>query len=178
MRTCCLNILGWKKCFIQFIPYNLQLYQKQESSSSSGYESEYSSTSTCKPGKREHRTSSSDCSYSESEISNNNGPGETLSSSASTVSISDTAYTTKIVGDEHHLDEDEQLSLQLAASSSAAWAATIRQPEYKQILHNLFNIFNNSKRKYPIPMYPFIQEARRQSSGLNCGSNNCNHTAK
>ncbi|XP_021965370.1 uncharacterized protein DDB_G0283357 isoform X2 [Folsomia candida] len=51
-------------------------------------------------------------------------------------------------------------------SSSSIVSTSSSPPEYKQILTSLFSIFNNSKRKYPIPMYPFIQEARRQSGGL------------
>lgn len=33
-------------------------------------------------------------------------------------------------------------------------------PEYKQILQNLFNMFKNSKRKYPIPMYPYVNNGQ------------------
>lgn len=44
-------------------------------------------------------------------------------------------------------------------------------PEYKQILQNLFSMFNKSKRKYPIPIYPY---AKGQSSALMPqSSNNC-----
>ncbi len=45
-------------------------------------------------------------------------------------------------------------------------------PEYKQILQNLFNMFNNSKRKYPIPMYPYVNG---QSSALKKSLSNNNN---
>lgn len=45
-------------------------------------------------------------------------------------------------------------------------------PEYKQILQNLFNMFNNSKRKYPIPMYPYVTG---QSSALKKSLSNNNN---
>jgi len=135
---------------------NLQLYQKQESSSSSGYESEYSSTSTCK---RDHRNSSSECSNSsDSEMST--ASTIPLGSEVESTLTEDGLTVTRTAN-----KEDDTVSISITATS--AWASSTRQqPEYKQILHNLFNIFNNSKRKYPIPMYPFIQEARRQTSGL------------
>ncbi|CAL8089339.1 unnamed protein product [Orchesella dallaii] len=51
-------------------------------------------------------------------------------------------------------------------------------PEYKQILQNLFSLFNNSKRKYPIPMYPYVKgqsSALIMSQSINTTSTNSNN---
>ena len=34
-------------------------------------------------------------------------------------------------------------------------------PEYKQILTTMFNLFHNSRRTYPTPVYHMISHARR-----------------
>lgn len=58
-----------------------------------------------------------------------------------------------------------------SSSSYNKFSTSSIVPEYKQILQNLFKMFNNSKRKYPIPMYPYVNG---QSSALKKSLSNNN----
>jgi len=69
--------------------------------------------------------------------------------------------------DELDIPEDEPSA---CVVTTTATTVTNDVPEYKQILQTMFNLFGQSRRKYPIPMImcpvPVIQGARRQSERL------------
>ncbi|ODM99996.1 Cerebellar degeneration-related protein 2 [Orchesella cincta] len=85
--------------------------------------------------------------------------------------------------DSHEDDTPEGGNLAITGSSISTPSTSCNNnssvmPEYKQILQNLFSLFNNSKRKYPIPMYPYVKgqsSALIMSQSINSTSTNSNN---
>jgi len=150
------------------------MYGIRESSPSSGYESESGRSTSTAPGDEEnHIVSDSDGdeikAYTLTEVGK-----LPLAREGESVEIGET--TTATAADvKNDADSVEVMSSPSTATSSRNNNSSSSSivPEYKQVLQNLFSLFNNSKRKYPIPMYPYV---KGQSSALMMKSQSTNYT--